>query len=356
MRGFVVLPLLSLVACDLSRGPAARDITVAFDSAPEAVTRETVAVFTFSATEELSFTCQLDGATQMECSSPQSITVVDGEHTFAVRALDLTHATGKPTSRTWLVDTVAPDLTITGPVITSDTTPELTISSTTVPVALRCRIDGGAFETCVSPFIPELADGPHTLDFEAEDAATNIGSATRTITIDSAAPAVTIVAPLIPARVNTNRPTVAFTTSDATNLVVECAVDAGSFAACTTGFAASTPLADGTHVYHVRATDQALNTATSDAQFIVDTTPPDLALTVTPPTPSTDTTPTFEFTVANQTSVRCQLSTGEIVDPCTSPVTFGPLTPAARTFSVSASDDAVAPNTTTRTFDFQITP
>lgn len=355
MRGFVVV-VASIIACDVPEGPSARDIDVTFQSAPAAATREPIAEFVFSAEGELSFTCSLDGAIQAACTSPQSFPVFDGEHTFAVRAVDVTHAAGAPTVHTWVVDTVPPDLTITGPVVTSDTTPEFTISSTTVPVALRCRIDGGVFENIASPFVPELSEGPHTLDFEAEDAATNIGSATRTLVIDSAAPTVAIVAPLIPARVNNTQPAVSFTVSDATTLVVECAVDSGTFAACTSGFAAATPLTEGAHTYHVRATDQALNTATTDVQFIVDTTAPDLAITVTPATPSSIATPTFEFTVANQTSVRCELSTGELVNPCTSPVTFGPLTTGIRTFSVIASDDAVAPNTTTRSFVFEITP
>lgn len=356
MRGFVVVPLVSLIACGIPEGPAARDIDVTFEAAPDAATRQPVAEFVFSAEGELSFTCSLDGAIQAACTSPQSFSVFDGEHTFAVRAVDVTHAAGAPAVHAWVVDTVPPDLVVTGPVLTSDPTPEFTITSTTVPVALRCRIDGGAFEVCASPFTPTLADGAHTLDFEAEDAATNIGSATRTITIDSAAPAVTIVAPLIPARVNNKQPAVAFTTSDATSLVVECAVDAGAFAVCTSGFTASTPLADGAHAYHVRATDQALNTATTDVPFIVDTTAPDLTITVTPTTPGTDTTPTFEFTVANQQTVGCALSTGELIAPCTSPVTFGPLTPGVRTFSVIASDDATPASSVTRSFDFEITP
>ncbi len=355
MRGLAISTVL-LVGCSIPEGPNARDIDVAFQSAPDAVTREPVAEFVFSAEGELTFTCSLDGATQAACTSPQSFSVFDGEHSFAVRAVDVTHAAGAPTVHAWVVDTVPPDLTVTGPTLTSDTTPEFMISSTTVPVALRCRIDGGAFETCASLFTPTLADGTHTLDFEAEDAATNIGSTSRTIEIDSAAPAIAIVAPLIPARVNNKQPAVSFTLNDATNLVVECAVDAAAFAACTSGFAASTPLADGSHTYHVRATDQALNTATTDVQFIVDTTAPDLTITVTPTTPGTDTTPTFEFTVANQTSVRCELSTGEVVTTCSSPVTFGPLAIGVRTFSVIASDDAVAPNTTTRSFLFEITP
>ncbi len=355
MRGLATSTLF-LVGCSVPEGPNARDISVAFESVPAAATREPVAEFVFSAEGELSFTCSLDGATQMECTSPQSFSVFDGEHSFSVRALDVTHAASEPTTHAWVVDTVPPALTITGPVITSDTTPEFTISSTTVPVALRCRIDGGVFETCASPFTPTLADGVHTLDFEAEDAATNIASASRSIEIDSAVPAVTIVAPLIPARVNNKQPAVVFTTTDATDLVVECAVDGGAFVACTSGFAASTPLSDGAHTYQLRATDEASNTGTATVSFIVDTTPPDLAITVTPATPSSDTTPTFEFTVANQQNVGCLLSTAELISACTSPVTFGPLTPGVRTFSVLATDDAVPANSVTRTFDFEIIP
>jgi hypothetical protein len=100
----------------------------------------------------------------------------------------------------------------------------------------------------------------------------------------------------------------------------------------------------------VTATDAAGNPSVA---FDVDTTPPAVTITGGTENPTNDTTPSFTFTASADTvRTRCELDTGEVIDPCTTGVTFPPISPAAHTFTVTAFDDAVPANTASAAFPF----
>jgi hypothetical protein len=80
------------------------------DSGPANPTSSMQASFAFSANEAVSaFECSLDGATFAACSSPASYTdLALGEHTFAVRAIDLVgNLDPEPASYAWTVTEAA---------------------------------------------------------------------------------------------------------------------------------------------------------------------------------------------------------------------------------------------------------
>ena len=90
-------------AVTISSGPA--EGTISSDPSPS---------FGFASNESgASLSCQLDGGGFQRCSSPFTASgLADGSHTFRVRATDRAQNTGAA-SRTWIVDTTDPTVTIT---------------------------------------------------------------------------------------------------------------------------------------------------------------------------------------------------------------------------------------------------
>jgi predicted phage tail protein len=110
---------------------------------------------------------------------------------------------------------------------------------------------------------------------------------------------------------------------------------------------------DGTYVFSVRARDLAGNQgAASTDSFVLDSTIPVApVITVSPPTPSSDDQPTWEFTLEPGSSAECELSyEGTVVDPfglCNSPHSYNlnPADPDGNyTFRVQARDAANNPS------------
>ena len=116
----------------------------------------------------------------------------DGDHTFSVRAIDQAgNVDPTPATRTFSVRTTAPDTSIdSGPqVVTNDSTPTLTFSSTALD--FECQLDGAPFAPCTSPYkAPGLQDGQHTFSVRAKDPAGNLDPtpATSTFSIDTTPP------------------------------------------------------------------------------------------------------------------------------------------------------------------------
>lgn len=223
------------------------------------------------------------------------------------------------------------------------------------PSVVECTLDATTPVACRDSFTPAaaLADGAHTFTVRAADAAGDDATDHRTVQVDTAAPRIAIEAPGIPGRTSDPRPVVRFTASDASGVATMCSVDAAAAIPCDGRFGASAALAEGGHAYRVTATDAAGNTTVVDLAFVVDVTPPEVAVTLGPDNPTNDDTPSFAFTAgADTTRVRCEMDTGEVIDPCATGATFPPIAPGARTFTVTAFDDATPPNTAVASYGF----
>jgi hypothetical protein len=103
-------------------------------------------------------------------------------------------------SSSWQADSTPPATSITsgpaGPVNTARPTFEL--ASSELGATLQCRVDGGAFQACTSPFTTAaLADGDHTLTVRSVDPAGNVdpNPVVRAFSVDTVAPELTIECP-----------------------------------------------------------------------------------------------------------------------------------------------------------------
>ena len=145
---------------------------------PSGTVASTSAQFDFGSNEPGTFVCTLDGITSL-CSSPKFYSALgQGQHTFAVRARDVAgNLDPSPASRTWTVDTVAPQtvLAASGPSgNTTDTTATFSFSSE-AGAAFSCQLDDQAVNTsCASPStLTGLTLGQHTFRVWARDAVGN---------------------------------------------------------------------------------------------------------------------------------------------------------------------------------------
>jgi outer membrane protein OmpA-like peptidoglycan-associated protein len=242
------------------------------DTSPPPADSSTAPTFTFGATDPggsgvASLECQLDGAAWTTCTSPQAPTgLADGAHTFLVRAIDdAGNVDATPASTTWTVDTQAPDTRIdTYPgAIDGSSSPAFGYSgddgSGSGVVAYQCRLDGVAWAPCTLPFtLIGLADGAHTFDVRAIDAAGNADPtpATYTWTVDTTRP----VAPAFPVSMpkSTTRTTLRYTPTGEPNATFRCSLDGGPVIDCTTGLTVG-DLAKGKHTLVVQQVDAAGN-------------------------------------------------------------------------------------------------
>jgi ELWxxDGT repeat protein len=323
------------------------------------------ATFGFSGTgSPASFECKIDAGSFATCTSPKTFgSLNEGPHTIQFRAIDAAGNTDpSPATRSFTVDTVAPDTQIdTGPAAGSTITTNTAtfgFSGTGSPASFECKIDAGSFATCTSPkTFTNLAEGPHTVQFRAIDAAGNTdpSPATRSFTVDTVAPDTQIdTDPAAGSTITSNSATFGFS-GTGSPASFECKIDAGSFATCTSP-KTFTNLAEGPHTVQFRAIDAAGNTDQSPAtrSFTVDTVAPDTQIDTGPAAGSTITSnsATFGFSgTGSPASFECKIDTDPFTT-CTSPKTFTNLAEGPHTVQFRAIDAAgnTDPSPATRSF------
>ena len=220
-------------------------------------------------------------------------------------------STPRPPSRTFVIDTTAPTTTIdTGPTSpTNDNTRDVRVLLQPRP-ARRSSAASTArpSRTCTSPFTTAaLADGSHTFEVRAIDAAGNIGRtpASRTLVIDTAAPAHDDRRRPEPAPTNDTTPTFTFTRRARPARPSSAAFDSGAVRpTCTV--AASPSARSSRGPAHVRRPRRPTPPATSApvprrARSRSTPTAPDTTIDTGPTSPTNDTTPTFGFSSSEPT-------------------------------------------------------
>jgi outer membrane protein OmpA-like peptidoglycan-associated protein len=345
--------------------------TTTITNQPPAQSAAPATTFQFTSTNGSGYECRLDGGAWATCTSPRNLSgLADGSHTFDVRAVFGGLSDPTPESVTWVVDTAAPDTTI------SSTPPSLSASrSASLPftgsdgsgtgvASYECQIDGGLWIVCTSPMsLTSLTDGAHTFRVRAID---NVGlvdptPASYSWTVDASAPDTTITsAPA--AQVATSSASIAFTGTDGSGSGVasyECRLDGGAWTACTSP-RSLTGLADGSHTFAVRAIDNVGNTDATPATrtWVVDTAEPDTTIATHPA--ANEPTNVADFTFSGDdgsgsgiASLECRIDSGAW-GACTSPSHVSGLTEGDHTYQVRAIDQAGNVDSTPASFTWHV--
>jgi hypothetical protein len=351
-------------------------------SGPLGPTTATSAAFRFASSEPgSSFQCRIDGGAWAPCSSPQSYSGLSADwHTFDVRAVDAAgNADPTPGTRTWLIDSTAPALSLDVPAdasSTNDTTPTFSGSasiaggdSPTVTVEVYRPVVGapdelvetltttrsasdGSWSVTASPSLPE---GGYTAYSEQDDSGgTTAYSEPVTFTVDTTAPGVHLAAlpTLTPDATPTLNGSAGSAAGDSASVTVKiwsgssaAGAPVRTLSAARSGGSwsvdASPSLPDGTYTARAEQTDAAGNTGASVARtFTVDATAPDTSITSGPSGSTTSTGASFGFSSSEAgSSFECRLD-GGAWSSCSSPKSYTGLALGAHTFEVRATDAA----------------
>jgi large repetitive protein len=312
--------------------------TTTIDVKPADPTGDTTPTFTFTSEPGSTFACKLDTGAFLGCGSPTGYPpLLDGSHTFVVRATDALGNPGPEASHTWTIDTVAP----AAPVITDkpsnlskNSSPSF--SFTASGGGTFCRLDAAAPAPCASPInYISLPDGPHTFGVKAIDPAGNASDETSyTWTIETRAPTAALIS--APPGLNSNSAaTFAFTADEPSSF--ECTLDDRGFEQCSSP-ATYYGLLDGQHSFRVRARDAVGNFSSAVSHsWAIDTTAPETTLASAPKSATTATSATFTFSASENGSFECRLD-GAPFALCASPKSYGGLGKGDHRFEVRAID------------------
>jgi hypothetical protein len=235
-------------------------------------------------------------------------TLTDGARTVVASATDASGNTGSAT-QTLTIDTAAPSVTINGGAtrLTNDSTPTITgttnaATATMVTVTIAGQTLTGLVQAGgtwnVTPVVP-VADGPNTVTVTIIDPATNAGSASQTLTIDTVLPIVTITGGST-SLTNDSTPSFAGNTDVAVGSTVTVTVAGQTLTTLVqvggTWTVTAAHVADGTQIVVASAIDPATNIGSGMQALTIDTTAPTVTITGGAAQSTNDSTPTISGT------------------------------------------------------------
>ena len=144
---------------------------------PSGRTNDRTPVFTFRSGADVTFQCQIDGAAYQSCSSPVTTTPLsDGAHSFTVgRSTRSSTSRPSPPSRSFTVDTVAPDTRFTkkAPKRFFKKKVKFKFAASEAGAHFQCQLDGRAWRSCGATLKYGVQRGRHTIAVRAVDATGN---------------------------------------------------------------------------------------------------------------------------------------------------------------------------------------
>jgi hypothetical protein len=145
---------------------------------PSGATNDNTPLFTFRSGADATFQCRIDGSGPQPCTSPVTTTPLsDGPHSFTVQAFDdVFNPEVNPPSRTFTVDTTAPDTLFTKKPQKRFFKAKVKFKFTSHEAGVRfqCMLDNLPWRNCSSPYRYDVKIGRHRLMVRALDAAGNV--------------------------------------------------------------------------------------------------------------------------------------------------------------------------------------
>lgn len=242
--------------------------SVTITSAPVAIVNSSSAVFQFVGTDDgvplNQFECSMDGGAFQSCTTPKTYAGLgQGNHRFAVVAIDGVGLKSAPAVHNWMIDNVAPTIKITGfpDKRTQSQSASFSFEASDLGSGVKeiqCSLDGGAFAACVTgKSYSGLVGGSRVFAVKAVDnAGKESGVASYAWFIDRAKPVITITsAPAAEIAVITAD--FEFSATDVDGGVIasqECRMNSGAWEICNSPKKYE-ELAKGDYKFEVRATD-----------------------------------------------------------------------------------------------------
>lgn len=329
---------------------------VAIESGPAGAVASSDATVEFTVDDdEAMVECRFDSSEEdgwEACESPWTGSGLgEGEHSLELRATDEAGNVSEVASRSWTVDTVAPEVTIESapPVTSNSIRAEFEFSADEGGAVFECRLDSTESDDwagCESPLAyGALSDGQHSFEVRATDEAGNTGPAvTHAWEIETIKPVAEITSGPN-GLVSSDEATFEFE-SDLEAATFECRLDSedpDGWEACESP-KVYTELADGAHSFEVRATDPDQGTGPATiAGWTVDTTPPVVTVDQSPSAVTNSADATVAFAIDDpDATVECRFDSTDDEDwtECESPWEQAGLAEGEHAVEIRATDEA----------------
>jgi hypothetical protein len=164
---------------DTVTGLCTNDVAPSATITGPAATNDNTPSFTFSSPDTgVTFDCMVDPIDThfSDCGTPYEETreLADGPYTIRAQASDGAPGPGPPATHSFVVDTQAPQVIVTGPPSGNSAQPTFQFSSNEAISTFECAIDQAGFAPCSSTYTtPPLANGTYVLFVRGTDAAGN---------------------------------------------------------------------------------------------------------------------------------------------------------------------------------------
>lgn len=319
----ICLTVVLALAAPASAEPSDPTVTINIQSPMDGAAYKSTPSLLFSTHGIGSKQCSVDDGEPRTCISgwkPASLS--DGRHTYTAFIESADASNSATDSVSFILDSKAPVITITGtPTGSYSNALNVNLSATVTdanPIKLECRYPGVDWTICGTSSgkieFNGIAQGTYGFDFRATDVAGHQTTVGRVITFDRTAPAVEISTNWGD-KTYMNTPYFNIASYDASPTTRNCRiVGRTEWVACDgNSWAVAGQIADGVLSAEYRVEDSAGNVSTATFAFEIDSTRPSVTVNPLDNDRTTATTPTLSFqaTDVNGVTSKCAIDTAD---------------------------------------------